>query len=186
MSRTTWHDWTTSERLDLLRHWARTGYTDEEIAEKIGIKRPTIYAWKKKSSDITDALKKGKEIYDYEMEDALLQRGQGEWVEEEKSTQIINEDGSQKTIIEKKKRYIPPDTSAIIFWLKNRQPDRWRQLSPAYDKKTQAETEKLAAEAKKAQMEAALAEAELMPSDTEVDDGFMEALRAEGESVWND
>lgn len=69
---TTWKDWTTEEKLTQLQGWARSGMTDAEIAMKIGIKRTTIYSWKKKSADIANALKKGKEVVDYEVENSLL------------------------------------------------------------------------------------------------------------------
>lgn len=89
--------WLTSEGLTLLSGWAREGLTDEQMAtDKIGISRSTLSEWKKKYSDISDALKKGKEIVDYEVENALL--------EQAKSGNV----------------------TAIIYWLKNRKPNKWR------------------------------------------------------------
>lgn len=88
--------WRTTDGLILLQGWARDGLKDEQIAHNIGIRRTTLYDWKNKYPDINDALKKGKEIVDYEVENALLKRAkQG-------------------------------DVTAQIFWLKNRRPEKWR------------------------------------------------------------
>lgn len=95
MARGKFEYWLTEDGLTLLQGWARDGLTDEQLAEKIGINRATLYDWKKKYSDISDALKKGKEIVDYEVENALLNKALG------------------------------GDTTAQIFWLKNRRRDKW-------------------------------------------------------------
>lgn len=88
--------WLTPEGLLLLEGWARDGLTDEQIANNIGISRSTLAEWKKKYEDISDTLKKGKEVVDYQVENALLRNA------------------------------IKGDTTAQIFWLKNRRPDKWR------------------------------------------------------------
>lgn len=68
----------TEEGLLKLEGWARDGLTDEQIAEeKIGINRTTLYAWKNKYPDISDALKQGKEVIDRKVENALLKRALG-------------------------------------------------------------------------------------------------------------
>jgi len=88
--------WLTDEGLTLLRGWARNGLTDKKIAKNADINPATLYDWKKKYPKIDEALKKGKEVVDFQVEDALLNRALG------------------------------GDTTAQIFWLKNRRPDRWR------------------------------------------------------------
>ncbi|MDK9899831.1 transposase, partial [Klebsiella pneumoniae] len=70
-------EWLTKEGLLKIEGWARDGLTDEQIAEKIGIQRQTLYDWKKKYSDISYALKKGKEVIDRQVENALLKRALG-------------------------------------------------------------------------------------------------------------
>ena len=69
--------WLTKDGLTLLTAWARDGLTDEQIANNIGITPSTLYAWKGKFSEISEALKKGKEIVDIEVENALLKRAKG-------------------------------------------------------------------------------------------------------------
>lgn len=69
--------WQTPECLALLEGWARDGLTDAQIAHNIGIKRQTLYDWKKHYPDISDTLKKGKEVVDRQVENALLKRAMG-------------------------------------------------------------------------------------------------------------
>lgn len=117
----------TKEGLLLLECWARDGLTDEQIAKNIGIQRPTLYDWKKKYSDISDALKKGKEIVDYEVENALLKRALGYDYTEEK----IDIESTPGGMVKSRKitqtiKQVAPDVGAIALWLKNRRPDKWR------------------------------------------------------------
>lgn len=118
MAKGKYEKWITPEGLTLLEGWARDGLTDEQIAHNMGVSRKTLAEWKKKYGDIGDTLKKGKEIVDYEVENALLKKALGYTVKEQKLTK----DGELIEI----EREIPPDTTAQIFWLKNRRPDKWR------------------------------------------------------------
>lgn len=110
--------WLTPEGLIKLEGWARDGLTDEQIAQNIGINPATLYDWKNKYDEISKTLKKGKEVVDYEVENALLKRALGYTVKEEKLTK----DGE---VVELEKE-VPGDVTAQIFWLKNRKPDVWR------------------------------------------------------------
>ncbi len=94
--------WLTEDGLTLLEGWARDGLKDEQIANNCGITAKTLYEWKNKFSKICEALKKGKEVVDYKVENELLDKALG------------------------------GDTTAQIFWLKNRRPDKWRD-KPTYD-----------------------------------------------------
>ena len=126
--------WLTPEGLLKLEGWARDGLTDEQIAEKIGINRDTLYSWKKKYADISDTLKKGKEIVDREVENALLERALGGVHEVKKNIKVKQtyydgygrkcEKEEIKEVIDE--IYTPGDTIAQIFWLKNRKPDMWK------------------------------------------------------------
>ena len=113
------NEWLEKDKLILLEGWARDGLTDEQIAKNIGINRTTLYDWKKKETNIADALKKGKEIIDFEVENALLKRALGYEYEEE-----IYENG---ILTKKVKKQVAPDTTAQIFWLKNRKKEQWRE-----------------------------------------------------------
>lgn len=96
MARGKFEYWLTKDGLTLLEGWARDGLTDEQIAHNVGITATTLYEWKKRFSKISEALKKGKEVVDYDVENALLNKA------------------------------LAGDTTAQIFWLKNRRPDKWR------------------------------------------------------------
>lgn len=110
--------WLTPEGLIKLEGWARDGLTDEQIAQNIGINPATLYVWKNNYPEISESLKKGKEVVDYEVENALLKRALGYTVKEEKLTK----DGEVVEL----EREVPGDVTAQIFWLKNRKPDAWR------------------------------------------------------------
>lgn len=110
--------WLTPEGLLRLEGWAREGLTDEQIARNMGIRRETLIDWKKKYPNISNTLKRGKEVVDYEVENALLKKALGYKVKEQKLTK----DGA---LIEIEKE-VPGDVTAQIFWLKNRKPDKWK------------------------------------------------------------
>src|SRR5699024_10447540 len=80
-----YEEWLEEEKLLLLETWARDGLTDEQIVKNVGIAPKTLYRWKNKYSQISQSLKKGKEIIDYEAENALLKRAKGYEVEEVKT-----------------------------------------------------------------------------------------------------
>lgn len=119
-------DWITPEGLLKIEGWARDGLTDEQIAHNIGIRRETLYTWKKEHPNINNALKKGKEVVDRQVENALLKNALGFEYEETKTIIEISPDGEKKQRVEKIKKYSPPNSTSQIFWLKNRKPAEWR------------------------------------------------------------
>ena len=122
MAKGKYEKWLEPESLILLVGWARDGLTDEQIANNMGVRRETLYDWKKKHPNISNALKKGKEVVDIQVENALLKRALGYEYTEEK-VEISEKDGRKVTQTVK---HVAPDTTAQIFWLKNRRPEKWR------------------------------------------------------------
>lgn len=127
--------WITDDGLQLLAGWARSGLTDDQIAHNMNIAVSTLYEWKKRYSEISEALKKNKEAADMEVENALYKKATG--IKEtvlkafKLKRTIFGENGKKirdEEYIElaPEEVYVPPDTTAQIFWLKNRQPDKWR------------------------------------------------------------
>lgn len=117
-----YQQWLEPDKLTLLKGWARDGLTDAQIAKNMEIALCTLYAWKKAHKPISDALKKGKEIIDYEVETTLLKRAMGYDYMEERVEVDCN--GNQKTT--QIMKHVPGEPVAMIFWLKNRRPDKWR------------------------------------------------------------
>lgn len=113
--------WLTLEGLLKLEAWARDGLTDEQISENIGIGTTTLYRWKNDYEKIREALKRGKEVVDIQVENALLKRALGYTYKEIKVEETA--DGEKVTTTTKE---VVPDTTAQIFWLKNRRPEQWR------------------------------------------------------------
>ncbi|MCP9190943.1 helix-turn-helix domain-containing protein [Streptococcus agalactiae] len=111
-------EWLTDEGLLLISGWAKDGLTEEQIANNIGISRSTLNEWKKKFSVISDTLKQNKEIADRQVENALHKTALGFYYEEDMVT-------NQGDVVRVKK-YSKPNTTAQIFWLKNRKPADWR------------------------------------------------------------
>lgn len=121
MAKSKYEYWLSPDGLTLLGAWARDGLTDEEIAAKCGVSRSTLAEWKKRYPDISDTLKKGKDIVDSEVENALLKRALGYEYKEVMTEE--SEDGFKRRVTTKQ---VLPDVTAQIFWLKNRRPDKWR------------------------------------------------------------
>ena len=158
--------WLTEEGLLLLKGWARRGLTDEQMASNMGIRASTLYDWKNRFPEISEALKEGKEVVDLVVENALLKRAMGYSYTEDKYVMTpLNEteyavelDKHMKTykfdhpdatdeeireemrkfprvkkvLVESKTKEVAPDTTAQIFWLKNRKSDKWRD-KPGYE-----------------------------------------------------
>lgn len=124
MAKGLYKEWTEGDGLIKVQGWARKGLSNDQIAENIGINRKTLYEWCNKYSNFRDALKKTKEITVYEVEDAMFKAAKGYYVTETKT--ITNKDG--KVIrIENHKKWIAPSTTAQIFFLKNKDPENWRE-----------------------------------------------------------
>ena len=109
--------WISEEGLLLIEGWAKDGLTDKQIAAKIGISKQTFYDWQKRYPDFSDSLKRGKEVIDRKVENALLKRALGYSYDE--ITEITDEKGRTTTKVITKQ--VIPDTTAQIFWLKKSQ-----------------------------------------------------------------
>ena len=96
MAKGKYRKWLEPDGLILLEGWARDGLTDEQIAKNMGIATGTIYEYKNKYPEIQEALRRGKDVADYEVENALYRTA------------------------------LNGNVTAQIFWLKNRRADRWR------------------------------------------------------------
>lgn len=181
MAHAEYKKWLEPDNLTRLRSWARDGLTNEQIAKKIGVRRQTISEWSKKYPDIADALKKGKEVVDSEIEDSLISVMKKHTITTTQYKMVKKDDFNlkaerskfanvykldhpnatkneiliataenvevyEKIPISKTVTEVDPNTSAIIFWLKNRRPDVYRdqtfqKLNEANARKTLAEAQ---------------------------------------------
>nr|DAZ06109.1 MAG TPA: terminase small subunit [Caudoviricetes sp.] len=133
MAKGKYQEWLTEEGLLQLESWARDGLTDEQIASNMGIGYSTLQTWKSKYQDIQDTLKRGKEVVDIQVENALLKRALGYSYDEVTREGVLDYDpstgqvvGSHMEITKTVKKEVQGDTTAQIFWLKNRRPEQWR------------------------------------------------------------
>jgi hypothetical protein len=111
----------------LAKWMCRSGLTDEQMSKELGISVATIHNWKKKYPEFLESLKESKDFVDSLVEDCLLKRALGYEYEEIKTIAKKDKDGEIKTTrIEKTRKTVVPDTTAQIFWLKNRKPEQWR------------------------------------------------------------
>ena len=127
MAKGKYQEWLTDEGLLKIEGWARDGLTEEQIAHNMGIRRQTLNTWKNKYHSINDTLKRGKEVVDRQVENALLKRALGYRYEEITKEMVL--DGSGELAVTKVvEKEVAPDTTAQIFWLKNRKPAEWRDV----------------------------------------------------------
>lgn len=99
------------------------GATDKNMADFFEVSETTVNNWKIDHSKFLESLKAGKENADAVMAHSLYHRGKGYSHPEDK---IFNNNGIP--LIVPTTKFYPPDTTAAIFWLKNRRPDLWRDL----------------------------------------------------------
>lgn len=120
--------WLTDDGLLRIQGWARDGLTDEQIAKNMNIAYSTMRVWKDKYQAMSAALKESKDVADREVENALFRRALG-YVYEEKTFEPVKDPDTDE--VEMKctkivKKEVVADTTAQIFWLKNRKPKEWR------------------------------------------------------------
>lgn len=111
--------------------WARSlaarGCTDAEIADAFGVNVRTVYAWKGAHPEFAHALKESKSKTDEGVVESLYNRAIGNVKRVTKrKREVLDNTGKKVTLQEQVEETLPPDTTAMIYWLKNRQPELWR------------------------------------------------------------
>jgi hypothetical protein len=118
---------------------AKLGATDREVAEALGVSEKTLNTWKHKHPKFLQSLKIGKGPANKRVEVSLYKRATGYSFDSEEIVPydhvIEHKDAEGKTVrLEREKRvlrvpivkHVPPDPTSIIYWSKNRDPERWR------------------------------------------------------------
>lgn len=99
----------------------KIGATDQELADFFEVNVSTIHRWKISHPEFCDALKTGKAAADERVERSLFAKATGF---EHDAVKIFNDEGIPLVVPYREK--VAPDTTACIFWLKNRRPQEWR------------------------------------------------------------
>lgn len=129
--------WLTEEGLLKITGWARDGLIDKQIARNMGVSYTSLKDWKNQFPAIAEALRKGKEVVDREVENALFKSAIGYTQTIRKPVKVRDveydpETGRKVREVERwvaveEEIHVPPQVTAQIFWLKNRKPDQWRE-----------------------------------------------------------
>lgn len=122
-------DWLEEDNLMLLECWTRDGYTFQDIANRIGISYNALRKWREKYPEIDEALKKGREIIDYKVENALLKSALGYKTKEVKVTTTMRHGKVVETIKEVTDKEQAPNVHAAQCWLYNRLPKKWKNMN---------------------------------------------------------
>lgn len=146
-------EWLTEDGLLRIESWASDGLTNEDIAHNMGITRQTLNNWCKKYTSIFDALKKGREPVVRKLENSLIKKAQGFEYEEVTTEMWVDDNGEKRQKVSKHKKYSTPDTSALIFLLKNYKPNKYRNYNDLTKKQIETDMRKVEAEIDKINFE---------------------------------
>lgn len=120
-----YEEWLTEDGKLKLEAWSRDGLTQADIAHNCGCSLSTLKVWICTYPAIAAALKRGREVADIRVENALYKRAVGYDYEE-----VIREEGPKGVTLRVIKKHVPPSEVAAFFWLKNRKPEVWRDKQP--------------------------------------------------------
>jgi hypothetical protein len=110
------------EYIERTKEMCLQGATDIQLADEFGVSVQTLYNWRNKYPEFLDALKINKAVADEVVERSLYERATG--YERDSVKIFCSKDGTVTEV--PFREYVPPDTTAAIFWLKNRKSGEWR------------------------------------------------------------
>ena len=170
--------WLSEEGLARIAGWTRDGAIDKDIAAKCGVAYSTFRGWRDKFPALSAALKEGKEAVDILVENALLKRALGyEYIEttHERVKVGVDDDGQpihEMALTKTVTKEVIPDTTAQIFWLKNRKKAEWRDNA-----------ERLEMEREKLELDKRLTDAQIRKIEKETDDDKAVSVKIEFDAV---
>lgn len=121
-------DWLSEERLLLLNGWSRDGYTFKDIAQRIGITGGKLRQWRDDYPEIREALAKGREIVDYQVENSLLKAALGYRTKEVTIITVLRNGKLVETTKQSVTKDVAPNVNACQTWLYNRLPNKWKNM----------------------------------------------------------
>lgn len=105
------------------------GATDAELADFFGVSDRTIYRWQSQFPEFCQSLKAGKEAADERVERSLYHKATGYTHD---AVKIFMPAGAKEPVYAEYREHVPPDTTAAIFWLKNRRSEAWRDKTDVH------------------------------------------------------
>lgn len=120
--------WLEDDGRILIEGWAKDGLTNKEIAKNMGVSLNVFNRWKTENEVFASFLKKSKNVADRQVENALFKRAVGFEYAETTEERVFNplKNKFEMVVTKKVNKVVLPDTTAQIFYLKNRKPDTWR------------------------------------------------------------
>lgn len=110
------------EYVNIIKGMCKLGATVPEIAEALEVAVSTVNLWRVKHDELRDAMQLGRDASDQRVVDSLYHRALG-YSHAEDDIRVID----HEIVITPTVKHYPPDATSMIFWLKNRRPDEWRQ-----------------------------------------------------------
>lgn len=120
-------EWLEDENLQKIKSWKGQGLSNAEVADYIGIRRQTLYSWMNKYPQIKQAIQEGQQRTVEYIENALMKKISGFTLRETKRFKTTDKDGNEVTRVEVTEKEVGPDTTAIIYALKVKDPERWNE-----------------------------------------------------------
>jgi len=143
LRRTKFESWCREYGLEYIRKLAEDGYSDEEIARKVGLDAAEFDLWQHRHKKLRDAIELGRREADFSVVEAVYKRATGYNVATKKTHKLKRVDFDPVTgkkireyeelAVADDEEYVPPDLRASIFWLKNRQPERWSEKGIGFE-----------------------------------------------------
>lgn len=114
------------EHIDKVREIMKGGATRHQIINELGITKNTLYTWMHRYPDFARAIRAGDDICDNLVELSLYEKAVGYTWSETVRNKVFNEQGEEVEEVTEIEKQLPPDNSAMIFWLKNRRSHKWK------------------------------------------------------------
>jgi len=160
-------------RFSEIREWCQEGLTNEQMCEKLGIHPASWYEYANKYPIFSELITWGKSVTNTRVENSLLKAAMGYEYQEIKTVVEEDKNGKKRTRIEKVMRHMPPNPTAMVFWLKNRAPNEWNDRREIIidTKAAELERKQLFLE----MIDADIEEAEYEQLEESTEDGFEES-----------
>lgn len=143
MRKSKFESWSREYGLEFIRRLAEDGYTDDEIAVRAGLEPHEFKVWRHRHKKLRDAIELGRREADFSVVEAVYKRAIGYNVSTKKTHKLKRVDFDPVTgkkireyeelAVADDEDYVPPDLRATIFWLKNRQPERWSEKGVGFE-----------------------------------------------------